>query len=414
MNQNQLSLTHTLQVLFPNQIVDQCVDDYGNYLYILDNKNTLLCYSLKSFAIAGRFGLPSGTTTINVSPASKYIAVICNTTLHIYSLPTMNYIGTIENVIYFLWSNDAFLDIQHFLVLTQNQLSSYRIAQDNKTEILEKMNERNTTGKKLIMDNGYNIACLFGQKEIYQFNPKLTDRFKPIRIEGYDTITDLCLCNADIFVLRGFQLQTIDGRKKLNLPFRGSEFRIISHFNSIIAYDSNRIYIIDPNRFNIETVIETMSISIQQLQTNTKLSILTFVVPPGNSIGMVCSDDYIPRDSLLRIFEHRGVKIHTKQSVSQQRKHDIVETGVAKPKNTAPRSDYSVFVGKTNGLSEEDIHQAFSVYGNIKAVRLQNGYGFVDFEDQQAKEKALNQSILKIKDKEVTVNNATGNSNKRN
>ena len=128
---------------------------------------------------------------------------------------------------------------------------------------------------------------------------------------------------------------------------------------------------------------------------------------------MVCSDDYSHHDSLLRIFEHRGVKIHTKQSVIQQRKHKIIETGVAQPKNSAPRSEYSIFVGKTNGISEEDIHQVFSQFGKIKAVRLLTNYGFVDFEDQSAREQALRNPVLTIKGHEVTVNVAAGFSSKR-
>ena len=47
-------------------------------------------------------------------------------------------------------------------------------------------------------------------------------------------MNDLCICDADIILLKGAQLISYERKQKLNLPFRGSEFRIISHFNSII------------------------------------------------------------------------------------------------------------------------------------------------------------------------------------
>ena len=67
----------------------------------------------------------------------------------------------------------------------------------------------------------------------------------------------------------------------------------------------------------------------------------------------------------------------------------------------------------SNGISEEDIHQVFSQFGKIKAVRLLTNYGFVDFEDQSAREQALRNPVLTIKGHEVTVNVAAGFSSKR-
>ncbi|EDR27462.1 hypothetical protein EDI_092530 [Entamoeba dispar SAW760] len=403
-------LTHAMKIVFPEKVISQSIDGYGYNLYVHDETNSLTCYSLKTNTIIGHFALPLNTLKIRVAPTSHHIAAICDQVAHIYSLPTMQYIGSVDNLIDLVWSNDGFFKDQQFLVLCHDGLHCYQITSQKDNEILEHIAHKSLVGKHIFVNNSYSDACVCGEREIFTFSPSLSDTTQITKYPFKQKLTDACFCKKELFLLCGTILSSSDNTRKVSLPFRGSSFKLVSHFPSIIAYDANKIFIIEPEKLAVQSVIETKFLSIQQLETNTRLSLLTFVIPTTLGIGVICSDEYTAENAFLRVFELKSVKIHTKSSVQSYKLAQMSENS-SRSKNSAPASDYSIFIGKTTGLVEREIAEVFQQnFGPVVKVRLHTGYGFVDFENAAAREKALLHQSIKVKnDKTVTISSAVPN-----
>ncbi|ELP93575.1 hypothetical protein EIN_062700 [Entamoeba invadens IP1] len=415
------SLSHSLEIGFPKQIKSLSMDGYGNYLYIHDNANTLFSYSLKTNVILSHIALPEETDKVIVSPTAHYVACFVHNIVHIYQLPEFTFVGSLTNVVDFVWSNDAFLESQEFLVLESTAVTQNRIISSTDTaspkdekevEKIEQVKSIPVVGNTILVNNQFSRACVFDSSKVSTFEPNLSDvqtiTAKDISIPS---INSLCFCKGEMFFLSGFQLFSKKLNKKIDLPYKGEELHAISHFTFIIIYDKKTIYIIEPDALKIICVIQTCT-EIYNLLTNTRLSLLVFE-DNNNKVGMVCGGEYTTQSAFIRVNENTKTKIHTKDSVIAKRRAQIGEQ-FDKDENTAPASEFSIFIGKTAGLVANEIREVFEKeFGPVVKVRLNNGYGFVDFRDEVSKTKALSNHKVNVKDKIVTISVAVGSNKKR-
>ncbi|KAL7716978.1 hypothetical protein QTN25_005571 [Entamoeba marina] len=413
-------LVKPIQLTLPFEPISHSIDGYGNNLYVVDSQNSLISFSFRTNSVISRHSLPPNTTKVFASPTSKYIGIYSNNSIEIFSLPNFQSIGVINDVLDFVWSNDSFLTYQQLLVLKKTLVESYRIVsvQDGQMvdetstieeqERLEKCNELGVTGKRILINNQYSIACVYDDDKIISFPPSLEclkENLNSIPMKK-GTIA-LSFCKAELFVLCGATLIRVKDSKEMHLPFRGSEFHLLSHFSLLLVYDESIIYVVNPDKLSILVIIDTNMKGIVDLQTNTKLSLLIFRSYNSNQIHYVTNKEYTTDGSMLLMHTNDRMKIYSKETCEIQQKVTSDQGMATKTFSVAPSTDYSIFIGKTSGLLERDIKEVFeNKFGRIIKVRLSHNFGFIDFEEEKSKDNALRHQNFEVKGKSVTISTA--------
>ncbi|KAL7721606.1 RRM domain-containing protein [Entamoeba marina] len=403
--------SNPLITIFPT--VPQCItcDEACSCVYVSDEFSTLRVYDPHVKKILHTTTLPPQTKKIIVSPQSTFLIGVTPSSIRIFRILSpfrLLEIDSIPDVDDAIFIGDCLTSPLSFLTRSHNQTTITHYRYDNGVRCPVKTKTFPFPVSYFSVSTSYSQIVVAHPSYVVVLDKDFITIFEenlPFKIAG------AAFANEKLFVLAGFSVIPIIDKeaKEINLPTGELLLQFKGHSNHLIVADSRRLFVIDCKVGKVSFLSEFThrSACLYDFYTNAKMNIFVCLLYGLPLVMTIISDEILNRPGgLLQTIPCKDTKVHLQDI-------PVFQTAKQPETNSVPASIYSVFVGRFNDISPEEVQEVFQQnFGSVLRVRPFPGHCFVDFKEESSMAKALKHNTFLVGEKQVTINPAQRNTTK--